>query len=98
MKSFWGKKSCTRVLDLALKCHWPLTGPTELSGEKELVAGSLGLCGVPTQTQGWEGLAMQIPAEFVCGSAFGNWRPWGQGEGLEEDGPLGAPLSLQGGG
>lgn len=41
---------------------------------------------------------MQIQAEFVCGSAFGNWRPWGQGEGLEEDGPLGAPLSLQGGG
>lgn len=61
---------------------------------KGLVEGSLGLWGVPTQTQGWEQLAMQIQVELACGSAFGTWRPWGQGEGLEEDGPLGAPPVL----
>ena len=45
------------------------------------------------QTQGWEGLAMQLPVELDCGFAFGNWRLWwGQGEGLGEDGPLGPPL------
>lgn len=51
-----------------------------------LVEGSLGLWGVPMQTPGWAGLAIKVVAEPVCGGAFGNWRPWGQGEGLRGDG------------
>lgn len=49
---FFPKKLGKSSLDLVLDCHWPLTRPIDLSGEKLFVEGSLGSCVVPIHTQG----------------------------------------------